>query len=132
MNVVDSLASSVDWGVSVSLLSQDSLLTSLKVRDGGTLAMISKQENWDPREPEAGQRWGCVSQCPGDWVRLPFECAAVTHRPGLSWQEHQLLLFCLTGGSAHGKLFPGDQILQINDEFAEDLSYERAADILRY
>uniref|UniRef100_A0A9L0TH60 FERM and PDZ domain-containing protein 1 n=1 Tax=Equus caballus TaxID=9796 RepID=A0A9L0TH60_HORSE len=35
------------------------------------------------------------------------------------------------GGSAHGKLFPGDQILQINDKFAEDLSYERAADILR-
>ncbi|XP_051013473.1 FERM and PDZ domain-containing protein 1 [Acomys russatus] len=35
------------------------------------------------------------------------------------------------GGSAHGKLFPGDQILQINNELAEDLSCERAVDILR-
>ncbi|XP_077612198.1 FERM and PDZ domain-containing protein 1 [Crocuta crocuta] len=35
------------------------------------------------------------------------------------------------GGSAHGKLFPGDQILQMNNESAESLSYERAADILR-
>ncbi|XP_060055131.1 FERM and PDZ domain-containing protein 1 isoform X2 [Erinaceus europaeus] len=35
------------------------------------------------------------------------------------------------GGSAHGKLFPGDQILQINSEPAGDLSYERAVDILR-
>uniref|UniRef100_A0A8C6R7F6 FERM and PDZ domain-containing protein 1 n=1 Tax=Nannospalax galili TaxID=1026970 RepID=A0A8C6R7F6_NANGA len=35
------------------------------------------------------------------------------------------------GGSAHGKLFPGDQILQMNNEPAEDLSYERAVDILR-
>uniref|UniRef100_A0A8C6HLB1 FERM and PDZ domain-containing protein 1 n=1 Tax=Mus spicilegus TaxID=10103 RepID=A0A8C6HLB1_MUSSI len=35
------------------------------------------------------------------------------------------------GGSAHGKLFPGDQILQMNNELAEDLSCERAADILR-
>ncbi|KAB1279932.1 FERM and PDZ domain-containing protein 1 [Camelus dromedarius] len=35
------------------------------------------------------------------------------------------------GGSAHGKLFPGDQILQMNDEPAEDLSCERAVDILR-
>lgn len=45
---------------------------------------------------------------------------------------HQLLPFCLTGGCAHGKLFPGDQILQVNNEPAEDLSYERAVDILRY
>ncbi|XP_016001718.2 FERM and PDZ domain-containing protein 1 isoform X2 [Rousettus aegyptiacus] len=35
------------------------------------------------------------------------------------------------GGCAHGKLFPGDQILQVNNEPAEDLSYERAVDILR-
>ncbi|CAO2580643.1 FERM and PDZ domain-containing protein 1 [Lemmus lemmus] len=35
------------------------------------------------------------------------------------------------GGSAHGKLFPGDQILQLNNEPAEDLSCERAVDILR-
>ncbi|XDA72085.1 hypothetical protein R6Z07F_002370 [Ovis aries] len=35
------------------------------------------------------------------------------------------------GGSAHGKLFPGDQILQMNDEPAEDLSCERAVNILR-
>ncbi|XP_044899098.1 FERM and PDZ domain-containing protein 1 isoform X3 [Felis catus] len=35
------------------------------------------------------------------------------------------------GGSAHGKLFPGDQILQMNNEPAESLSCERAADILR-
>ncbi|XP_016078261.1 PREDICTED: FERM and PDZ domain-containing protein 1 [Miniopterus natalensis] len=35
------------------------------------------------------------------------------------------------GGCAHGKLFPGDQILQVNSEPAEDLSYERAVDILR-
>ncbi|PNJ26392.1 FRMPD1 isoform 3, partial [Pongo abelii] len=35
------------------------------------------------------------------------------------------------GGSAHGKLFPGDQILQMNNEPAEDLSWERAVDILR-
>lgn len=35
------------------------------------------------------------------------------------------------GGSAHGKLFPGYQILQMNNELAEDLSCERAADILR-
>ncbi|XP_004423278.1 PREDICTED: FERM and PDZ domain-containing protein 1 [Ceratotherium simum simum] len=35
------------------------------------------------------------------------------------------------GGSAHGKLFPGDQILQMNNEFAEDLSCARAVDILR-
>lgn len=46
--------------------------------------------------------------------------------------QHQFLLFCLTGGCAHGKLFPGDQILQVNNEPAEDLSYERAVDILRY
>ncbi|KAJ8794487.1 hypothetical protein J1605_018940 [Eschrichtius robustus] len=36
------------------------------------------------------------------------------------------------GGSAHGKLLPGDQILQMNNEPAEDLSCERAVDILRY
>ncbi|XP_019505086.1 PREDICTED: FERM and PDZ domain-containing protein 1 isoform X2 [Hipposideros armiger] len=35
------------------------------------------------------------------------------------------------GGCAYGKLFPGDQILQVNNESAEDLSYERAVDILR-
>ncbi|KAM9642595.1 FERM and PDZ domain-containing protein 1 [Trichechus inunguis] len=35
------------------------------------------------------------------------------------------------GGNAHGKLFPGDQILQMNNEPAEDLSCERAIDILR-
>ncbi|XP_071072965.1 FERM and PDZ domain-containing protein 1 isoform X2 [Dasypus novemcinctus] len=35
------------------------------------------------------------------------------------------------GGTAHGKLFPGDQILQMNNEAAEDLSCERAFDILR-
>ncbi|XP_059513354.1 FERM and PDZ domain-containing protein 1 isoform X2 [Myotis daubentonii] len=35
------------------------------------------------------------------------------------------------GGCAHGKLFPGDQILQVNNEPAEDLSYERAVDLLR-
>ncbi|XP_004711057.1 FERM and PDZ domain-containing protein 1 [Echinops telfairi] len=35
------------------------------------------------------------------------------------------------GGSAHGKLFPGDQILQMNNEPAEDLSCERAIAILR-
>ncbi|XP_068409187.1 FERM and PDZ domain-containing protein 1 [Eschrichtius robustus] len=35
------------------------------------------------------------------------------------------------GGSAHGKLLPGDQILQMNNEPAEDLSCERAVDILR-
>ncbi|XP_006863189.1 PREDICTED: FERM and PDZ domain-containing protein 1 [Chrysochloris asiatica] len=35
------------------------------------------------------------------------------------------------GGTAHGKLFPGDQILQMNNELAEDLSCERATDILR-
>ncbi|XP_066895835.1 FERM and PDZ domain-containing protein 1 isoform X2 [Kogia breviceps] len=35
------------------------------------------------------------------------------------------------GGSAHGKLFPGDQILQMNNKPAEDLSCERAVDILR-
>ncbi|XP_008072333.1 FERM and PDZ domain-containing protein 1 [Carlito syrichta] len=35
------------------------------------------------------------------------------------------------GGSAHGKLFPGDQILQMNNEPAEALSCERAVDILR-
>uniref|UniRef100_A0A8C3YL77 FERM and PDZ domain-containing protein 1 n=1 Tax=Catagonus wagneri TaxID=51154 RepID=A0A8C3YL77_9CETA len=35
------------------------------------------------------------------------------------------------GGAAHGKLFPGDQILQMNNEPAEDLSCERAVDILR-
>ncbi|XP_007945188.1 FERM and PDZ domain-containing protein 1 [Orycteropus afer afer] len=35
------------------------------------------------------------------------------------------------GGTAHGKLFPGDQILQMNDEPAGDLSCERAVDILR-
>lgn len=35
------------------------------------------------------------------------------------------------GGSAHGKLFPGDQILQMNNEPAEDLSCRRAVDILR-
>uniref|UniRef100_A0A8D1I2T4 FERM and PDZ domain-containing protein 1 n=1 Tax=Sus scrofa TaxID=9823 RepID=A0A8D1I2T4_PIG len=35
------------------------------------------------------------------------------------------------GGAAHGKLFPGDQILQMNNEPAEDLSCERAVNILR-
>ncbi|XP_006729169.1 FERM and PDZ domain-containing protein 1 isoform X2 [Leptonychotes weddellii] len=35
------------------------------------------------------------------------------------------------GGSAHGKLFPGDQILQMNNEPAESLSCERAVHILR-
>ncbi|XP_037653242.1 FERM and PDZ domain-containing protein 1 [Choloepus didactylus] len=35
------------------------------------------------------------------------------------------------GGTAHGKLFPGDQILQMNNEAAEDLSCERAVNILR-
>ncbi|KAM7093423.1 FERM and PDZ domain-containing protein 1 isoform 1-T3 [Molossus nigricans] len=35
------------------------------------------------------------------------------------------------GGCAHGKLFPGDQILQVNNDPAEDLSYERVVDILR-
>lgn len=35
------------------------------------------------------------------------------------------------GGSAHGKLFPGDQILQMNNEPPEALSCERAIDILR-
>ncbi|XP_012624523.2 FERM and PDZ domain-containing protein 1 [Microcebus murinus] len=35
------------------------------------------------------------------------------------------------GGSAYGKLFPGDQILQINNEPVEELSCERAVDILR-
>ncbi|XP_003785195.1 FERM and PDZ domain-containing protein 1 [Otolemur garnettii] len=35
------------------------------------------------------------------------------------------------GGSAYGKLFPGDQILQMNNEPVEDLSCERAVDILR-
>uniref|UniRef100_A0A8C5KMD0 FERM and PDZ domain-containing protein 1 n=1 Tax=Jaculus jaculus TaxID=51337 RepID=A0A8C5KMD0_JACJA len=35
------------------------------------------------------------------------------------------------GSSAHGKLFPGDQILQMNNEPAEDLSCEQAIDILR-
>ncbi|KAM5298865.1 FERM and PDZ domain-containing protein 1 [Ctenodactylus gundi] len=35
------------------------------------------------------------------------------------------------GGSAYGKLLPGDQIIQMNDEPAEDLSCERAANILR-
>ncbi|XP_077003770.1 FERM and PDZ domain-containing protein 1 isoform X2 [Tamandua tetradactyla] len=35
------------------------------------------------------------------------------------------------GGPAHGKLFPGDQILQMNNEAAEDLSCERAVSILR-
>ncbi|XP_044121258.1 FERM and PDZ domain-containing protein 1 [Neovison vison] len=35
------------------------------------------------------------------------------------------------GGSAHGKLFPGDQILQMNNEPAESLSCERAVNILR-
>ncbi|XP_021582671.2 FERM and PDZ domain-containing protein 1 isoform X2 [Ictidomys tridecemlineatus] len=35
------------------------------------------------------------------------------------------------GGSAHGKLFPGDQILQMNNETTEDLSCERAVNILR-
>ena len=51
---------------------------------------------------------------------------------GPSWHEHQVFLFSPTGGSAHGKLFPGDQILQMNDVPAEDLSYERAVNILRY
>ncbi|KAM6184185.1 FERM and PDZ domain-containing protein 1 [Erethizon dorsatum] len=46
--------------------------------------------------------------------RLPLTVVAVT-----------------AGGSAHGKLFPGDQILQMNNEPAEDLSCERAVDILR-
>ncbi|XP_054976263.1 FERM and PDZ domain-containing protein 1 isoform X2 [Sorex araneus] len=41
------------------------------------------------------------------------------------------VLAVTAGGSAHGKLFPGDQILQMNDEPAEDLSYERAVHILR-
>ncbi|KAK2495068.1 hypothetical protein MC885_016500 [Smutsia gigantea] len=35
------------------------------------------------------------------------------------------------GGSAHGKLFPGDQILQMNNEPPEALSCERAVNILR-
>ncbi|XP_045418417.1 FERM and PDZ domain-containing protein 1 [Lemur catta] len=35
------------------------------------------------------------------------------------------------GGSAYGKLFPGDQILQMNNEPVEDLSCERAVHILR-
>ncbi|XP_028380330.1 FERM and PDZ domain-containing protein 1 [Phyllostomus discolor] len=35
------------------------------------------------------------------------------------------------GGCAHGKLFPGDQILQVNNEPAEELSYEQVVDILR-
>lgn len=35
------------------------------------------------------------------------------------------------GGAAHGKLFPGDQILQLNNEPAEDISYEQAVNILR-
>ncbi|XP_006886922.1 PREDICTED: FERM and PDZ domain-containing protein 1 [Elephantulus edwardii] len=35
------------------------------------------------------------------------------------------------GGTAHGKLYPGDQIIQMNNEPAEDLSCERAIDILR-
>ncbi|XP_027470141.2 FERM and PDZ domain-containing protein 1 isoform X3 [Zalophus californianus] len=35
------------------------------------------------------------------------------------------------GSSAHGKLFPGDQILQMNNEPAESLSCERAVHILR-
>lgn len=56
----------------------------------------------------------------------------MTHGVRALLGEHQLLLFCLTGGCAHGKLFPGDQILQVNSEPAEDLSYERAVDILRY
>lgn len=46
--------------------------------------------------------------------------------------KNQLLLFYPIGGPAHGKLFPGDQILQMNDEPTGDLSYERAIDILRY
>lgn len=46
--------------------------------------------------------------------------------------KNQLLLFYPIGGPAHGKLFPGDQILQMNDEPTEDISYERAIDILRY
>lgn len=49
--------------------------------------------------------------------------------PGMSTRY---FLLSPTGGSAHGKLFPGDQILQMNDEPAEDLSCERAVNILRY
>ncbi|XP_036891650.1 FERM and PDZ domain-containing protein 1 isoform X1 [Sturnira hondurensis] len=45
---------------------------------------------------------------------LPFTVVAVT-----------------AGGCAHGKLFPGDQILQVNNEPAEELSYEQVVDILR-
>lgn len=62
---------------------------------------------------------GCHSEVPCDWWRLTL-------------LPEQLSVFYPTGGSAHGKLFPGDQILQMNKELAEDLSCERAVDILRY
>lgn len=72
-----------------------------------------------------GSGWGR-----GDAVPWGLDQAAIQVWGLLS--QHQSLLFCPTGGCAHGKLFPGDQILQVNNKPAEDLSYERAVDILRY
>lgn len=37
----------------------------------------------------------------------------------------------LTGSTAEGKLQPGDQVLLINSTVVDDLSVERAADIIR-
>uniref|UniRef100_F6PMA2 FERM and PDZ domain-containing protein 1 n=1 Tax=Monodelphis domestica TaxID=13616 RepID=F6PMA2_MONDO len=37
----------------------------------------------------------------------------------------------ITGSTADGKLLPGDQILRMNNQSVEDLSYEQALDILR-
>ena len=75
---------------------------------------------------------GAGSPCPEDWMGLLLRNAAVTHSLWALLGEHQLPLFCPTGGCAHGKLFPGDQILQVNNELAEELSYEQVVDILRY
>lgn len=73
-----------------------------------------------------------MSQCPEDRIGLPLRNTAVTHGVWALLGKHQLHLFCPTGGCAHGKLFPGDQILQVNNEPAEELSYEQVVDILRY
>ncbi|KAJ8015386.1 hypothetical protein DPEC_G00025590 [Dallia pectoralis] len=49
----------------------------------------------------------------------------------LSKQHPLLVRDVATGGPADGVLYPGDQVLQVNDLVVDDLSYEQLADITR-
>ncbi|XP_064875721.1 FERM and PDZ domain-containing protein 1-like isoform X2 [Oncorhynchus nerka] len=49
----------------------------------------------------------------------------------LSKQHPLLVRDVATGGPADGILYPGDQVLQINDLVADDLSYEQLQDVTR-